>query len=196
MKSRISQTALSVADSAERRMDGAVSFEEIDKFIESNHGLALSLWIMLRNQVDWVVVKRAVKSADVFQKYYLKRVQMFISGWDIFASNDWVDLKSDYEHKVDPDGSEMARRGMSTKEKQKLSGTNWKEMIRGLCEAYLGMSPLDAAGLTLYEFRILCSDEHTVKNVVRVHRSKAKNDPRVKEAYDKWAKQAKAEGII
>lgn len=143
---------LQIATEEERRVPNYVAPDEMQRFLETRAGAALTWWLMLRQHSSHMTfddIERRMRQlgGDDFEDV-LGTISL-VSGFSEACERDWtVEGLDAFE---DQDESEVKKR------------FNWRYAIRRVCEAYLGLTP-DACGqLTIYTFRQLYIDASNVK---------------------------------
>ena len=103
-------------------------------------------------ELTYEQVKSEFRGYDARQLGVRKTQLNLASGLDGGAIKDWVAVDWNKEEK-----------SHGTRKRK-----NWKESVRMCAEAYLGFGPNEFAMLTLYQYRVMVSEENVVKNTRKI----------------------------
>ncbi len=126
-----------------------LSFEDINEFIDSPHGVTLTMWMCFRGAFEYEECELWQQQASVSERSQFLRSRNQISSVDLLSRLDWpVSLETDDKR------------------------TNWMSVIRSVCEVSCpGISPNRVGDLTLYQLRGLTCDYKELEGVTTIPRS-------------------------
>ena len=124
-----------------------LSFEDTSDFIDTPHGIALTMWMCFRGKVEYEECETWLQTASERSRFITSRKQ--ISNEDLLSLLDWpISLETDDKR------------------------MNWMSVIRRVCEEICpGISPNQIGDLTLYQLRGLTCEPKELEGKTTIPRS-------------------------